>query len=218
MPVRRRKGAPGRRARAWMSRHLEAVHEVEVDDVTQSGRRRPRRMAWLAVKWAKLEQPKSSETQTLESQTTPEHTTGPKARPNGSEAGELTDGLGALGEGVLGELAGEDEADGGLDLAGGDGGLLVVAGKEGGLLGQLLEYVSTLFAFFFFFALPTPLLSPPPSFDARVPALDGVGAGHEEVDQPDAVVLLVLQLDDRELRRRPLRGPRGGGGGGGGGG
>ena len=30
---------------------------------------------------------------------------------------ELRDGLGALGDGVLGELAGEDEADGRLDLA-----------------------------------------------------------------------------------------------------
>ena len=42
---------------------------------------------------------------------------------------------------MLGELAGEDEADGGLDLAGGDGGLLVVAGELGGLGGELLEDV-----------------------------------------------------------------------------
>jgi hypothetical protein len=42
---------------------------------------------------------------------------------------------------VLGELAGEDEADGGLDLAGGDGGLLVVARELGGLGGELLEDV-----------------------------------------------------------------------------
>uniref|UniRef100_A0A453T1U0 Uncharacterized protein n=1 Tax=Aegilops tauschii subsp. strangulata TaxID=200361 RepID=A0A453T1U0_AEGTS len=55
--------------------------------------------------------------------------------------GELGDGLGALGDGVLGELAGEDEADGGLDLPGGDGGLLVVAGELGGLAGELLEDV-----------------------------------------------------------------------------
>uniref|UniRef100_A0A8R7UQR9 Uncharacterized protein n=1 Tax=Triticum urartu TaxID=4572 RepID=A0A8R7UQR9_TRIUA len=55
--------------------------------------------------------------------------------------GELGDGLGALGDGVLGELAGEDEADGGLDLPGGDGGLLVVAGQLGGLAGELLEDV-----------------------------------------------------------------------------
>ena len=31
--------------------------------------------------------------------------------------GVLGDGLGALGDGVLGQLAGEDEPDGGLDLA-----------------------------------------------------------------------------------------------------
>ncbi|WVZ92601.1 LOW QUALITY PROTEIN: hypothetical protein U9M48_038650, partial [Paspalum notatum var. saurae] len=55
--------------------------------------------------------------------------------------GELGDGLGALGDGVLGELPGEDEADGGLDLAGRDGGLLVVARELGGLGGQLLEDV-----------------------------------------------------------------------------
>uniref|UniRef100_A0A453MV66 Uncharacterized protein n=1 Tax=Aegilops tauschii subsp. strangulata TaxID=200361 RepID=A0A453MV66_AEGTS len=55
--------------------------------------------------------------------------------------GELGDGLGALGDGVLGELAGEDEADGGLDLPRRDGGLLVVAGQLGGLAGELLEDV-----------------------------------------------------------------------------
>ncbi|KAJ1280653.1 hypothetical protein BS78_04G249400, partial [Paspalum vaginatum] len=60
---------------------------------------------------------------------------------NGLRRGELGDGLGALGDGVLGELAGEDEAHGGLDLAGGDGGLLVVAGELGGLRGELLEDV-----------------------------------------------------------------------------
>ena len=58
-----------------------------------------------------------------------------------SVAGELGDGLGALGDGVLGELAGEDEAHRGLDLAGGDGGLLVVVGEAGALLRQLLEDV-----------------------------------------------------------------------------
>ena len=41
--------------------------------------------------------------------------------------GELGDGLGALGDGVFGELPGENEAHGGLDLTGGDGRLLVVA-------------------------------------------------------------------------------------------
>ncbi|KAJ1268977.1 hypothetical protein BS78_07G174600 [Paspalum vaginatum] len=56
-------------------------------------------------------------------------------------AGELGDGLGALGDGVLGELAGEDEADGGLDLAGRDGGLLVVPRELGRLRRELLEDV-----------------------------------------------------------------------------
>jgi hypothetical protein len=42
---------------------------------------------------------------------------------------------------VLGELAGEDEAYGGLDLAGGDGGLLVVPRELGGLRRELLEDV-----------------------------------------------------------------------------
>ena len=42
---------------------------------------------------------------------------------------------------MLGELAGEGEADGGLNLAGGDGGLLVVAGEFGGFGGELLEDV-----------------------------------------------------------------------------
>jgi len=55
--------------------------------------------------------------------------------------GVLGDGLGALGDGVLGKLTGEDEADGGLDLAGRDGGLLVVGGKLGGLSCDALEDV-----------------------------------------------------------------------------
>lgn len=42
---------------------------------------------------------------------------------------------------MLGELTGEDQADGGLDLARGDGGLLVVGGKLGGLSGNALEDV-----------------------------------------------------------------------------
>ena len=37
-------------------------------------------------------------------------------------AGVLGDGLGALGHGVLGQLPGQQEAHGGLDLPGGDGG------------------------------------------------------------------------------------------------
>ena len=51
----------------------------------------------------------------------------------------LGDGLGALRDGVLGELTGEEETDGGLDLAGGEGRLLVVADELGGLTGDLLE-------------------------------------------------------------------------------
>jgi len=56
-------------------------------------------------------------------------------------AGELGDSLGALGDGMLGELAGEDEADGGLDLVECDGGLLVVPCQLGRLRRQLLEDV-----------------------------------------------------------------------------
>ena len=52
---------------------------------------------------------------------------------------ELGDGLGALSDGVLGELTGEEKADGGLDLAGGESVLLVVADETGGLAGDLLE-------------------------------------------------------------------------------
>ena len=44
---------------------------------------------------------------------------------------ELGDGLGALGDGVLGELSGEEKTDGGLDLTGGEGVLLVVANETG---------------------------------------------------------------------------------------
>jgi len=53
----------------------------------------------------------------------------------------LGDSLGALRDGVLGELTGEDEADRGLDLARGDGGLLVVGGELGGLSCDALEDV-----------------------------------------------------------------------------
>uniref|UniRef100_A0A453T208 Uncharacterized protein n=1 Tax=Aegilops tauschii subsp. strangulata TaxID=200361 RepID=A0A453T208_AEGTS len=70
-----------------------------------------------------------------------EHRSTKKTGTDYLSGGELGDGLGALGDGVLGELAGEDEADGGLDLPGGDGGLLVVAGELGGLAGELLEDV-----------------------------------------------------------------------------
>lgn len=41
---------------------------------------------------------------------------------------------------MLGELAEEDEADRGLDLPGGDGGLLVVPGELGGLTDKLLKH------------------------------------------------------------------------------
>ena len=40
---------------------------------------------------------------------------------------------------MLGELTGEDESDSGLDLAGGEGVLLVVSDELGGLGGDLLE-------------------------------------------------------------------------------
>ena len=42
---------------------------------------------------------------------------------------------------MLGELTGEEEAHGSLDLAGGEGGLLVVAGEAGCLEGKALEDV-----------------------------------------------------------------------------
>ena len=42
---------------------------------------------------------------------------------------------------MLGELTREDEADGGLDLAAGEGGLLVVAAQTAGLSGDALEDV-----------------------------------------------------------------------------
>ena len=58
-----------------------------------------------------------------------------------SEGAVLGDGLGALGDGVLGELTGEEELDGGLDLAGGEGVASVVADEAGGLAGDLLEDV-----------------------------------------------------------------------------
>merc|ERR1712057_93762 len=56
--------------------------------------------------------------------------------------GELGHGLGALRHGMLGELTREDEADGRLDLPGGEGTLLGVAGQAGGLGGDLLEDVT----------------------------------------------------------------------------
>ena len=56
-------------------------------------------------------------------------------------AGVLGDSLGALRDGVLGELSGEQEPDSGLDLPGGDGGPLVVVGEPGGLGGDALKDV-----------------------------------------------------------------------------
>jgi len=49
--------------------------------------------------------------------------------------------LGALRHGVLGQLARQDQAHGGLDLAAGHSGLLVVARQLRGLSGDLLEDV-----------------------------------------------------------------------------
>ena len=55
-------------------------------------------------------------------------------------AGVLGDSLGALRDGVLGELTREEEPDSGLDLAGGDGGPLVVVSQTAGLGGDPLEH------------------------------------------------------------------------------
>ena len=53
--------------------------------------------------------------------------------------GELGDGLGALRDGMLGELTGEYKSNSGLDFAGRQGGLLGAASQLGGLLGDSLE-------------------------------------------------------------------------------
>ena len=47
--------------------------------------------------------------------------------------------LGTLRDSVLGELSGKDESDGGLDLPGRDGGLLVVGSELGSLGSDSLE-------------------------------------------------------------------------------
>ena len=65
----------------------------------------------------------------------------PRPRRSSLGAGVLGDGLGALGHGVLGELAGQQEAHGRLDLPGRDGGALVVMRQAGGLAGDALEDV-----------------------------------------------------------------------------
>ena len=56
-------------------------------------------------------------------------------------AGILGDGLGSLGDGVLGELTGQEEPYSGLDLAGGDGGPLVVVSQTGSLSGNSLKEI-----------------------------------------------------------------------------
>ena len=56
-------------------------------------------------------------------------------------AGVLGDSLGALRDGVLGELTREEEPDSSLDLARGDGGPLVVMGESAGLSGDPLEQI-----------------------------------------------------------------------------
>ena len=55
--------------------------------------------------------------------------------------GELGDGLGTLRDGVLGQLSGQNQTNGGLDLPGGDGGLLVVQRQTRRLGGDLVEHV-----------------------------------------------------------------------------
>lgn len=55
--------------------------------------------------------------------------------------GVLGDSLGAFRHGVLCQLTGQDQTDRGLDLAGGDGGLLVVGSQLGSLGGNALEDV-----------------------------------------------------------------------------
>merc|ERR1712088_134788 len=56
-------------------------------------------------------------------------------------AGVLGDSLGALRDGVLGELTREEEPDSGLDLAGGDGGPLVVVSQTAGLGSDSLKEI-----------------------------------------------------------------------------
>lgn len=56
-------------------------------------------------------------------------------------AGVLGDGLGTLADGVLGELAGQQETDGRLDFAARDRRAAVVVGEARGLGGDALEDV-----------------------------------------------------------------------------
>lgn len=55
--------------------------------------------------------------------------------------GVLGDGLGAFRDGVLGQLARQDQTDRGLDFPRGNSRLLVVGGKLRGLSGNALEDV-----------------------------------------------------------------------------
>ena len=56
-------------------------------------------------------------------------------------AGELGDGFGSFGNGVLGQFTGKHEANSSLDLAAAEGGLLVVSGELSGFSGDALENV-----------------------------------------------------------------------------
>ncbi len=56
-------------------------------------------------------------------------------------AGVLGDGLGALRHGVFGQLPGQQQTHGGLDLSGCDGGALVVVSETRRFTGDALEDV-----------------------------------------------------------------------------
>lgn len=53
----------------------------------------------------------------------------------------LGDGLGAFRHGMLGQFTGQDETDGRLHLAGGDGVLLGVASQASSLISDLVEHI-----------------------------------------------------------------------------
>ena len=67
------------------------------------------------------------------------HGTVAAATSNLLAAGVLGDGLGALTDGVLSQLTGQQETDSCLDLPAGDGGTLVVVGQAGSLSSDSLE-------------------------------------------------------------------------------